>query len=97
MKERIYVCHTFYHIYVAFLKEMNLPKTKRGMATLVISHMSTNFGNFPERVRSSGFFEEVVDFYEKDEKRNGRYVFIFIIFAEENQIKYRQKYGFTHN
>lgn len=68
MKERIYVCHTFYHIYVAFLKEMNLPKTKRGMATLVISHMSTNFGNFPERVRSSGFFEEVVDFYEKDEK-----------------------------
>lgn len=67
MKDRIYVCHTFYHIYVAFLKEMNLPKEKRGRGTLVISHMSTDFGDFPERVRRSGFFEEVVDFDEKPE------------------------------
>lgn len=28
-KERIYVCHTFYHVYVAFLKEMNLPAEKK--------------------------------------------------------------------
>ena len=25
-KERIYVCHTFYHVYVACLKELNLPE-----------------------------------------------------------------------
>ncbi len=67
LKDRIYVCHTFYHIYVTFLKEMNLPRQKRGQATLVISHMSTDFGDFPERVRRSGFFEEVIDFDEKPE------------------------------
>ncbi len=68
MKERIYVCHTFYHIYVTFLKEMNLPDERRGRATLVISHMSTDFGDFPETIRRSGFFEEVLDFDEKHEK-----------------------------
>ena len=26
-RERIYVCHTFYHVYVACLKELNLPET----------------------------------------------------------------------
>lgn len=65
MKERIYVCHTFYHIYVSFLKEFALPKEKQGHATLVISHMSTVFGDLPERIRKLGFFEEVVDFDEK--------------------------------
>lgn len=68
MKERIYVCHTFYHIYVSFLKEMNLSLEKRGNATLVISHMSTDFGDFPERIRNFGFFEEVIDFDEKHER-----------------------------
>ena len=68
MKERIYVCHTYYHIYVTFLKEMNLPAEKRGKATLVVSHMSTDFEDFPDRLRQSGFFEEVIDFDEKGEK-----------------------------
>lgn len=67
MKDRIYVCHTFYHIYVVFLKEMNLPKEKRGKASLVISHMSTPFGDFPDRVRKINFFDEVIDFDEKHE------------------------------
>ena len=30
MRARIYVCHTFYHVYVACLKELNLPKEERG-------------------------------------------------------------------
>ena len=29
-KERIYVCHTFYHVYISALKECNLPLEKRG-------------------------------------------------------------------
>ena len=41
---------------------------KRGGATLVISHMSTDFGDFPERIRRAGFFEEVIDFDEKHER-----------------------------
>lgn len=67
MKNRIYVCHTFYHVYITFLKEMNLPAEQRRKATLVISHMSNRFGSFPERVRRLGFFEEVIDFDEKRE------------------------------
>ena len=29
MRERIYVCHTYYHVYVTFLKELALPREKR--------------------------------------------------------------------
>ena len=65
MKERIYVCHTFYHVYVACLKELFLPKEKRGQASLVLSTMSNNFGNLKERAQRSGLFEEVFMFEEK--------------------------------
>lgn len=67
MKERIYVCHTYYHVYVTFLKELNLPKEKRGQASLVLSKLSINFENLKERVESTGLFERV---YEFDEKRD---------------------------
>ena len=49
-KDRIYVCHTFYHVYITLLKELNLPRTKRGKATLVLSRMSNDFGNLKERL-----------------------------------------------
>ena len=66
-KERIYVCHTFYHVYISVLKECNLPKEKRGGATLVLSTMSNDFGNLKERALKSGLFEDVVEFHEKEE------------------------------
>ena len=44
MKERIYVCHTYYHVYVACLKELTLPGSSRGQATLLLSTMSNDFG-----------------------------------------------------
>ncbi len=65
MKERIYVCHTYYHVYVTFLKELNLPAEKRGQATLVLSNLSIHFENLKERVESTGLFEQVVEFDEK--------------------------------
>lgn len=65
MKERIYVCHTYYHVYVTFLKELNLDKSKRGQATLVLSTMSIDFENLKERVEATGLFEQVVEFDEK--------------------------------
>lgn len=65
MKERIYVCHTYYHVYVTFLKELNLPKDRRGQATLVLSSLSIDFENLKERVESTGLFEQVVEFDEK--------------------------------
>lgn len=65
MKERIYVCHTYYHVYVTFLKELNLPKEKRGQATLVLSRLSNNFEKLKERVEKTGLFEKVIEFDEK--------------------------------
>ena len=65
MKDRIYVCHTYYHVYVTFLKELNLPKEKRGQATLLLSRMSNDFETFAGRAKASGLFEEVLEYDEK--------------------------------
>lgn len=65
MKDRIYVCHTYYHVYVTFLKELTLPKEKRGQATLVLSRMSNDFECFGERAKTSGLFEQVLEYDEK--------------------------------
>ena len=67
MKDRIYVCHTFYHVYISFLKELALPKEKQGGATLVLSLMSTDFGNLDKRLRALNYFEDIVFFDEKRE------------------------------
>ena len=67
MKERIYVCHTYYHAYIAALKELNLEKEKRGKATLVLSTMSNDFGNLIDRAKKCGLFEEVYMFEEKED------------------------------
>lgn len=79
--ERIYVCHTFYHVYISLLKEFALPKDKLGGATMVLSKMSSDFGDLKTRLEKSCVFEEVVEYDEK------RYTF----FPELN--KYRKKNG----
>lgn len=63
---RIYVCHTFYHLYIAFLKEFVLPVEEKGNATVVLSKMSNDFGDIKDRIPDSGYFKEV---FEYDEKR----------------------------
>ena len=71
MNDRIYVCHTYYHAYVAFLKELHLRREKDksavGEATLVLSSMSNDFEQFGERVKTTGLFAEVIPFDEKRE------------------------------
>ena len=67
MKERIYVCHTYYHVYVACLKELYLPEKMHGQASLVLSTMSNDFGNLQERAGQSGLFEAVYLFEEKED------------------------------
>ena len=67
MKHRIYVCHTYYHVYVACLKELNLPGEKRGKAALVMSTMSNDFGDLKERALACGLFEAVYMFEEKED------------------------------
>lgn len=66
-KERIYVCHTYYHVYVAFLKEFALPKQKQGAASIVLSSLSNDFGNLKQRMEMLHFWEEV---FTLDEKRD---------------------------
>ena len=71
MNDRIYVCHTYYHAYVVFLKEFYLRREKgmdaAGEASLVLSSMSNNFEQFGERVKSTGLFADVISFNEKRE------------------------------
>lgn len=69
-KDRIYVCHTYYHVYVTFLKELNRPKQEQGQATLVLSKMSSDFRTFKERAEKSCLFSEVLEY---DEKRQNAY------------------------
>lgn len=73
MNDRIYVCHTYYHTYISFLKELKLIEeakqkgTNAGEATLVLSKMSNNFEKLGERILSTGVFAHVIDFDEKPE------------------------------
>lgn len=67
MKERIYVCHTYYHVYVTFLKELNLPKEKRGQATVLLSKMSIDFEQLRGRLERTGLFDQVLEYDEKRE------------------------------
>lgn len=66
-KKRIYVCHTFYHVYITFLKELALPKEEQGKATLVLSKMSNDFGSLKARIEALDYFEAVYDFDERRE------------------------------
>ena len=64
MSSRVYVCHTFYHVYIACLKEFYVGAD--GDADLILSKMSNDFGGMVERARKCPIFKNV---YEYDEKR----------------------------
>ena len=64
-ESRIYVCHTYYHVLVAVLKELNLPDSKVGKATILLSKMSNDFETIGDRLEESGLFQEVIEFDEK--------------------------------
>lgn len=67
MKDRVYVCHTYYHVYVACLKELNLPIQKRKNADLILSTMSNDFGDLKTRAEKCGLFDHVYMFDEKED------------------------------
>lgn len=62
---RVYVCHTYYHVYVSFLKELNLPNEERGKADIILSTMTTAFETIKSRIEKSGIFHKVIMFDEK--------------------------------
>lgn len=65
--KRIYVCHTFYHLYISFLKEFAQPEEERGNAAVVLSLMSNDFGDIKDRIVKSGIFTECYEYDEKPE------------------------------
>lgn len=67
MNDRVYVCHTYYHVYIACLKELNLPSCQRKKADLILSTMSNDFGSLKVRAESCGLFESVYMFDEKED------------------------------
>ena len=73
VRPRIYVCHTYYHVYVTFLKELKLRREAdgsgepAGKADLVLSSLSNQFENLKARVESTGLFARVIEFDEKGE------------------------------
>ncbi len=62
---RVYVCHTFYHVFVALLKELNI-KDKESFADIILSTMSNDFGGFDKPLKDSGVFRKVLFFEEKN-------------------------------
>lgn len=66
-KNRVYVCHTFYHVYISLLKELNLPLEERFKADMVLSLMSNDFQDLPDRILQNRVFEHVYMFDEKRE------------------------------
>jgi len=74
MKNRLYICHTYYHVFVTVMKELNIKNIceKNGDvyscgATLILSSMSNDFGNLKERCDASELFEAVYMFDEKED------------------------------
>ncbi len=65
MFDKIYVCHTFYHVYVAMMKEMAIPKEQRGSVIMCLSTMSTDFKGLKDRLKKTQFFTDVIEFNER--------------------------------
>ncbi len=69
MNDRIYVCHTYYHAYVVFLKELHLRRKQGaeavGEASIVLSSLSNTFEQFGERLKAVGLFADIITFDEK--------------------------------
>lgn len=69
MKEsRVYVCHTYYHVYVTLMKELNKSHEEGYQkATLVLSKMSVELmePGFKERLEDSKVFSQVLWLNEK--------------------------------
>ena len=67
---RVYVCHTFYHVYIAYLKECALQNADKEDKTLdkadiLLSTMSNDFSGLKERMDATGFWNQVIPFEEK--------------------------------
>ncbi len=66
-KGRIYICHTYYHAYIAVVKELVRRKEDKEAADIVLSTMSNDFGDLGERLKQTGIFDNVFMYDEKED------------------------------
>ena len=64
---RVYICHTYYHAYIAAVKELVGRREFKGSADIILSTMSNNFETLKGRLWDSGVFENVYMFDEKED------------------------------
>lgn len=64
---RIYICHTYYHAYIAVVKELVKRKSDKSRADIILSTMSNDFGNLKQRLEKSGVFDTVFMYQEKED------------------------------
>lgn len=67
-QKHVYICHTYYHVYIACLKECALPRGERGRADLLLSRLSNDFEELGQRAAACGLFHKVLDYEEKEEQ-----------------------------
>ncbi len=96
-KNRIYVCHTLYHVYVSLLKEMTVYR-EDGKADIALSDIFMDFGDLDERLSKAGVFDQVYRLHEVRDKdipglmkykENRHNVLIHLV----NRLIYTKKYG----
>lgn len=98
LKGSVYVCHTYYHVYVTLLKEFAKPREEQGKADIVLSKMSTDFEELPERLRKLNIFREIFEYDEKDftqfpELMKYKHPSRFFPAAIWNRYRFTKKYG----
>lgn len=64
--EDVYICHTFYHVYVTLMMEFNKPSVEQGKSDLLLSTMSNDFSAMFPRIKDSGVFNAVYLYEEKE-------------------------------
>lgn len=66
-KKRVYICHTYYHAYIASVKELVARANAPGKADIILSTMSNDFGNLKERLEKSRLFDRVFIYHEQED------------------------------
>lgn len=65
--KRVYICHTYYHAYIAAVKELVRRHDDPGRADIILSTMSNDFGNLKDRLEKSVVFEKVLIYHEQED------------------------------
>lgn len=98
LKGSVYVCHTYYHVYVTLLKEFAKPIEEQGKASIVLSKMSNDFEELPERLEKLNIFQEIFLYDEKDitffpELKKYKKPSRFFLMSIWNRYRFTKKYG----